>query len=175
MKKLFPIIVCLCLLACTSKTSSESEKLKPAVKMDVSDLPTSIKEQAVDQNIKIEGSAAEVWKVITGEEYAKILGAEFAEHAFVESEWVLNAKVFFKYEPDEVVSAGDITVLEENEYIQVDYDFSGFKYTERYCIVEEEKGASLHIFAGPYTQDLEAQKVVWNNWLAKVKELVEAG
>jgi len=63
--------------------------------------------------------------------------------------------------------------LIENELIQIDYDFPGFKYVEKYSIEKDESICKLSIYAGPYTADFEAQKVVWKNWLSKVKELSE--
>ena len=44
---------------------------------------------------------------------------------------------------------------------------------EIFAFKELENGTVLDIFAGPYTSDLEAHKVVWQNWLAKVKEISE--
>jgi len=38
---------------------------------------------------------------------------------------------------------------------------------------KDESICKLSIYAGPYTADFEAQKVVWKNWLSKVKELSE--
>ena len=59
-------------------------------------------------------------------------------------------------------------------YIQVDYNFSGYHYVEKYLILDnEDNSVSLHITAGPYSTDIEAQKVVWGNWLNKLKELAE--
>lgn len=46
------------------------------------------------------------------------------------------AKVHFKYEPNKIVSTGAITKLIEYELIQIDYDFCGFMYEERYSIEE---------------------------------------
>jgi hypothetical protein len=39
---------------------------------------------------------------------------------------------------------------------------------------DEGNGSVLQIFADTYGSDDEAQKRVWKNWLAKVKELSEA-
>ncbi len=127
----------------------------------------------VSSSIKIEALPSEVWDVITNKTYAKELGNVFDKNAFVESDWKLGSDVHFVYEPDKVVSTGTIGKLIENELIQVDYDFDGFEYVERYSIETDGPISTLSIHAGPYTSDFEAQKVVWNNWLAKVKELSE--
>lgn len=127
----------------------------------------------VDINIEINANPSDVWNLITNKEFAKELGSIFDKNAFVESDWKLGSGVHFKYEPDRTVSTGTITKLIENELIQVDYDFPDFRYEERYTIEEINKVSKLGIYAGPYTSDFEEQKIVWNNWLKKVKELAE--
>ena len=122
--------------------------------------------------IDINANSSEVWNVITSKDYAKELGLIFDKNAFVESDWKLGSNVHFKYETDKIVSTGTITNLIENKLIQVDYNFS-FPYEERYTLEQSNDGSKLAIYAGPYTEDYEAQKVVWNNWLTKVKELCE--
>ena len=124
-------------------------------------------------SIDIDASPSKIWYIITDKNYAKELGKEFDKNAFVESDWKLGSEVHFKYEPNKIVSTGTIGKLIENELIQIDYDFSGFKYMEKYSIEKEESICKLSIYAGPYTSDFEAQKVVWKNWLSKVKELSE--
>lgn len=116
-----------------------------------------------------------IWEVITSPKYAKTLGAMFDKNAYVESDWKKDSEVHFKYEPDKIVSTGIITALWENMYIQVDYNFSGYHYCEKYLILEnkESKTTKIHVAAGPYGEDIEAQKVVWQNWLQKVRELSE--
>ncbi|MBL4709929.1 MAG: hypothetical protein JKY48_15965 [Flavobacteriales bacterium] len=122
-------------------------------------------------SIDINANSSKIWNLITNKDYAKELGSEFDKNAFVESDWKLGSKVHFKYEPNKIVSTGTISKLIEKELIQIDYDFSGFKYEEKYTIEESNSISKLAIYAGPYTSDFEAQKVVWKNWLSKVKEL----
>jgi len=129
--------------------------------------------QIVSIRMDIDAEPSKIWNIITHKDFAKELGNVFDKNAFVESDWKLGSKVHFKYEPDKIVSTGTIGKLIENELIQVDYDFSGFKYVEKYVIEKEESTSTLSIYAGPYTSDFEAQKVVWKNWLSKVKELSE--
>ncbi len=127
----------------------------------------------VSIDLVIEVPPSKVWHIITSKEYAKELGVIFDKNAFVDSDWQLGSKVHFKYEPNKIVSTGTITKLVVEELIQVDYDFSEFDYEERYSLKENNGVSTLSIYAGEYTADFEAQKVVWNNWLHKVKELAE--
>ena len=114
---------------------------------------------------------------ITDPQYAKILGNEFDKNAYVESDWKLGSKVYFKYghEPEKAANTGEITKLIEEKLIQVDYRFYLFwKYAETYSLQHENDVSILQIEAGPYGSDVEDHKVVWNNWLLKVKELSES-
>jgi len=129
--------------------------------------------QIVSIFVDISASSSKVWHIITNKNYAKTLGAIFDKNAFVESDWKLGSKVHFKYEPNKLVSTGTIGKLIENELIQVDYNFPGFEYVEKYAIESNNISSKLSIYAGPYTADFEAQKAVWKNWLNKVKELSE--
>ena len=131
------------------------------------------KANIVSNGIDINASPSKVWDIITNAKYAKILGAEFDKNAFVESDWKLGSNVHFKYEPDRLVSTGIVGKLIENELIQIDYDFPGMDYVEKYSIEKGESTSKLSIYAGSYGEDFEAQKVVWRNWLEKAKELSE--
>lgn len=127
----------------------------------------------VSISIDIVATASQVWHIITDKSYAKILGKVFDKNAFVESDWKLGSKVHFKYEPDRLVSTGIVGKLIENELIQIDYDFPGMDYVEKYSIEKAESNCILSVYAGPYDSHFKEQKVVWNNWLSKVKELTE--
>ena len=133
-------------------------------------------DKSVSSSIKIDASASRVWEVITNPTYAKILGNEFDKNAYVESDWKLGSEVYFKYthKPEKPANTGTISKLVDEELIQVDYEFPGYgKYIESYSIQRENDVSVLLIDAGPYGSDLEDQKVVWQNWLLKVKELSE--
>ncbi len=133
------------------------------------------KSKIVDISIDIKAPSSRVWHIITDKTIAKELGVIFDKGAYVESDWQLGSDVHFKYEPGRIASTGKVGKLIVNELIQIDYDFPGMDYLERYSIhTIDEQQCTLAIFAGEYTQDYEAQKVVWSNWLAKVKEMSEA-
>lgn len=121
----------------------------------------------------INANPSKVWDIITNKKYAKELGAEFDKNAFIESDWKLGSEVHFMYEPDKIVSTGIVGKLLENELIQIDYDFPGFDYVEKYSIQKKGENCKFSVFAGAYTSDFDEQKIVWKNWLSKVKELSE--
>lgn len=128
----------------------------------------------VSVSIDINANSSKVWDVITNKNYAKELGKEFDANAFVESDWKLGSKVHFKYEPDKIVSTGVVGKLIENELIQIDYDFPGMEYVEKYSIEKDGLNCKLSVYAGPYTSDFKEQKVVWKNWLSKAREISES-
>ena len=109
----------------------------------------------VSVNVEISASDQEVWHIITDKSYAKELGEVFDKNAFVESEWKLGSKVHFKYEPDKIVSTGIIGKWKEYELIQVDYDFPGMDYVEKYSIEKLDSTSKLGIYAGEYTTDYD--------------------
>ena len=129
------------------------------------------KANIVSLGIDINATPAEIWKIITQDKYAKELGSVFDKNAFIESNWKLGSKVHFKYEPDRLISTGIVGKWIENKLIQVDYDFPGMDYVEKYSLETKDSLTTLSVYAGTYGEDFEDQKNVWNNWLLKVKEL----
>ncbi|MEO1260369.1 MAG: hypothetical protein AAFZ15_16350 [Bacteroidota bacterium] len=130
----------------------------------------------VAAEVEINAPKERIDEIITDPAYAKDLGEMFDKNAYVESDWQNDSKVYFKYGPDKVVSTGIVTASWDNLYYQVDYNFDGYHYAEKFLILENAgtKSTQLIIAAGPYSQeDIDAQKIVWNNWLQKVKELSE--
>ena len=129
----------------------------------------------VSVDTEINTSKNKIWEVICSPAYAKTLGAMFDKNAYVESDWLNGSKVYFKYEPDSIATTGIVTACWINTYIQVDYNFDGYHYAEKFLILENENGNNnqLHVVAGPYGDDFEDQQMVWQNWLVKVKELSE--
>lgn len=73
------------------------------------------------------------------------------------------------------MNTGMVTALWRNLYIQVDYNFEGDHYAEKFLLLGREgsTGTQLYVVAGPYGEDIDAQKVSWNDWFKKVKELSE--
>jgi hypothetical protein len=125
---------------------------------------------------KIAAPKEKIWEVITSPRYAKELGKVFHPDAYVQSDWKPHAKVYFKYGPERVVNTGTITAIWENLYIQVDYDMAGYHYAEKFLVTESETPGEFefHLTAGPYSQDIAGQEVVWGKWLDKVEELARS-
>ncbi|MFD2586041.1 hypothetical protein ACFSQJ_03820 [Croceitalea marina] len=129
--------------------------------------------KVVTISIEIDAGTSKIWDIITNKDYAKILGNIFVKNGFVQSEWQLNSKVDFIYEPDYIVYSGTITKLIEEELIQIDYSINGLEYVEKFSIENDDSSTKLSIVISPYGNDFNQQKVMWQNWLLKVKELSE--
>ncbi|WP_127123191.1 hypothetical protein [Chryseotalea sanaruensis] len=129
--------------------------------------------KVVNGSIEINASTAKVWDIITNEDHAKILGNIFVKNGFVKSDWKLNSKVHFIYEPDYIVYSGIITKITEEEFIQIDYNINGLEYVEKFTIEKLGSVAKLSAVISPYGNDYNKQKATWQNWLLKVKELSE--
>ncbi|MDC6350953.1 hypothetical protein PP178_05270 [Zeaxanthinibacter sp. PT1] len=127
----------------------------------------------ISSEIAIAASTAHVWDVITNPDYARILGNAFDKNAYLESDWELGSKVHFKYSTGGIVATGVVAKRVDRKLIQVDYNFDGMAYVEKFTLSGGDYGSNLQVFSGPHGQDFEAQKVVWKNWLQKVKELSE--
>jgi|GEM_PF-1297913 len=162
------LLIAFLLAGCTLKDSEKVETTTQRAEV----VDTSIDSlRQLSLALNIPASNKDVWNVITSSKHAKTLGNMFVEGAWVESDWQLGSDVHFKFKPDKVISTGKITSLTEGRYIQVDYNFSGFAYTEKYSIFPKEDGSSLMIQAGPYGEDFADQKIVWKKWLNKAREL----
>lgn len=129
--------------------------------------------KVVNTSIEINASTSKVWDIIINEDHAKTLGNIFVKNGFVKSDWKLNSKVHFIYEPDYIVYSGIITKLIKEEFIQIDYNLNGLEYVEKFSIEKLGSVTKLSVVISPYGDDLNKQKATWQNWLLKVKELSE--
>lgn len=129
----------------------------------------------ISQNVKLNTTKGRIWAAITSPNYAKSLSTIFEKGNSIESDWKQDAKNDFKYQPNKIVNNGVITAIWKDTYIQIDYDLDGYHHVEKILLLDNEENDSidLHIVSGPYGEDFEAQKTVWNNWLQKVKKLSE--
>ena len=126
---------------------------------------------------EINASKEKIWEVIIDLTYveSKSVGKMFDENSSIKSDWKENSKVQFVYGPGAIAAIGTVTIRWENLYIQVDYNLDGYHYAEKILISEnkDSNSTALHIVSGPYGENFEARKIVWENWLQKIKALSE--
>ncbi|MFK7947645.1 MAG: hypothetical protein AB8G11_08650 [Saprospiraceae bacterium] len=119
----------------------------------------------------INASSDKVWNIITNPMYAKALGQLFEDNAFLNISKNKKPTVHYRYAPENSSKEGIVTITWENVYIQIDYNFEGKHYVQKFLISENQttNNSHIHIVSGPYDDDLEAQTEIWKNWLEKVK------
>ena len=127
----------------------------------------------VKDSISIKASKERVWDIMTSPSYARILGNEFDENAFMVSDWRPGSPVHFIYENDKIAATGTITELKKYERIYIEY--KEFAYFESFTIKTEGTNVIFEFYGGPYQYDHEEQIEVWKKWLTKLKSLSEEG
>ena len=126
-------------------------------------------------NIKINATPAEIWDVLTKEEYSKTLQSIFDKKNTLEANWNKSSKVNFKYLNGGVITSEFAGNVWGNLYIQIDFKSGNYQYVEKFLLLENQqtKKTELQIVCGPYGTDFEKQKFILNNWAQKVKEISE--
>jgi hypothetical protein len=126
---------------------------------------------------EIKASRKEIWDILINPIYSKVLGETISINTFIESDLQKKPMPYFKQESDSILNKGLITALWEDMYIQVDFDFENHHYVQKFLLLdnEETKTTQLQIVTGPYSEDLSGQKIAWEKWMEKVKELSEHG
>jgi hypothetical protein len=124
---------------------------------------------------KINAPQEKIWNVITNPIYAKALGNLYNKKDLQYINKIKNLKIQYNYAPENSSKMGTITGFWENVYIQIDYNFNGEHYVQKFLISgnQENKNATIHIVSGPYGKDFEAQNEIWKAWLEKVKTMSE--
>jgi hypothetical protein len=118
----------------------------------------------------IDATRAEIWKAFTKTEYAKSLGKKFNEQAFFKSEWTDESRISLNLETENEMATGYVANVWGNLYMQIDYDYDGFHYTEKMMVGvnQETETPELLFVSGPYPKDFESQDVLWENWSRSV-------
>ncbi len=124
---------------------------------------------------EIDANTEEIWKGITQTAFARSLGERFNKKSFFASEWSNESTAHLHLATDSVTAAGIVTIVYGNLYMQIDYDYNGFHFSEKILVIEniKEEKSELHFVSGPYPDDFMVQSVSWNNWVKEVKTLSE--
>lgn len=124
---------------------------------------------------EINATPAQVWKVLTETKYAQKLGSSFDDVELRESDWKQNSVVLIKDAENKVIAKGLVSVIWKDMYIQVDYNFEGFHYVEKFLLLESEDQlkTNMIVVAGPFGKDYETKKIDWMDWETNVRSLSE--
>ncbi|QTN38678.1 hypothetical protein HZ996_05760 [Cryomorphaceae bacterium] len=123
------------------------------------------------REVEMGGTTKSLWNVITGHQYSSRLGNHFAPGAHAVSDYKQGSRVHVYVDSVEVAT-GTITALWPETYMQIDYDFGGIYYVEKYLMMGAENGAvKLQVASGPFGADAADQLNSWNNWFDDVVQL----
>lgn len=133
-----------------------------------------ISSRFISKTITIDAKAKDVYKVITDSTYATRLGEGFYENVIYDTDWKRESKVVVKGATGAVLRTGKLTAVWPN-YMQIDYNFEGMNYVEKFFLSfnEEEESTELTLVAGPFNDDFNEQKESWNSWGHTLKVLSE--
>ena len=122
-------------------------------------------------NKAVDASQDDIWRSFIQTEYAKNLGSQFSQEKFFSSLWPDRSSVKLSFETDSVRASGIALKLWGNIYVQVDYKYDGFQYSEKMLILEDRNSdvTHLHFVAGPYTSALSKHHDIWDEWTSNVK------
>ena len=126
-------------------------------------------------NSEIKASQDKIWNVLTNQGDSKALTSILQDGSYYESAWRTNTKVYHKTASGEIIKTGLLTAYWHGMYIQIDYNFDGDHYVEKFLIMnnKENNNSQLHVVAGPFGENYEMQQNVWDKWFQKVKGLSE--
>lgn len=129
--------------------------------------------QYVSLSINISTTQDVIWSVLTKAENLGSLQPIFDKDNNLKADWRKTSNINFHYPITGFLTSSYAGMLYGCYYVQNDYDY--LQYTEKFLLLEDEKTkhTEFKIVCGPYTTDLEAQKIILSNWAQKVKELSE--
>lgn len=124
---------------------------------------------------EIDGSIKDIWNAVIQTSYADKMGRRFDKKEFFSSEWTPESKARLEYHTEDERAAGYITNMYGNFYMHIDYDKKDAHFSEKMLVSgkSDEKSGELHIVSGPYPEDVEKQRAIWQKWIDEVKELSE--
>jgi hypothetical protein len=128
----------------------------------------------VSINTEINAPKTKIWGIITNPQNAKTLGKVFVKKAKVGEEWKENS-TGLEYNPNSSDAKGLTSAFWDNLYVQVDYNIDGIHSVEKILLVENKESGEpqMHVLIGPFSENIEKERLFWANWLQKVKELSE--
>ena len=124
----------------------------------------------------LKASKEEIWKAIGKTDYFKQLGEKFDKRAFFASDWTSNSQAHLSLDQGVEKANGFVGTLFGNAYLHIDYDRDGFHYSEKLLMIEHQEDNTTELFfaSGPYPDDFQKQKSLWDHWFAEVKKISEA-
>lgn len=139
------------------------------------------------KSIEIHAPRERVWNVLLQDEFTRIWYSEFSEGSHAETDWKVGSKILFKDKSEcglvsKVLEKRDFEVISiEHQAVIIDGkedfesdDAKNWKGCKETYTLSEEKGVTtLQIEQEMPEEYLESFPALWDNALAKIKELAE--
>jgi hypothetical protein len=114
----------------------------------------------VFEKANIEATTQDIWGAFTETVYARQLGERFNKEAFFASEWTNHSMARLEYKTLGEKAKGIVANVFGSLYLQIDYDFNGFHFTEKLLILKMTLRARQKccLFPGPIEKILRLTK-----------------
>jgi hypothetical protein len=131
--------------------------------------------QFVFVETKIQASKEEVWRSITGTDYAVRLGMMFGKPGLFSSDWNNRTNEKLSYDTENDKAVGILSHLFGNIYLQIDYATNGHNSVEKMLILDDENGTSsrIQLVIGPFSKDFDQHNEEWTQWIMQLKHRSE--
>ena len=125
----------------------------------------------VFEKTELTANTSEIWKALSGTEYAQRIGKRFQAEDFFAAEWTSHSMKHLEYETIGEKAQGMIGNVFGNLYLQIDYDLNGFHFTEKILVLEnrETNRSEVLVVAGPYRVEFTSNQNIWKDWLKEVE------
>lgn len=122
-----------------------------------------------DTNIR--ASASKIWEIITDSTKTRVPGALLGENTTIKSRWTAGSEIEYRDASGKVLATGEITAAWPNLYVQIDYNFDGYHYAEKFLLIEDSqsKSTTFHLVSGPHEHNYEDRKAAWHSWIQDIK------
>lgn len=121
---------------------------------------------------EVKASKEDIWNAISKTKYFKTLGEKFDQQEYFASRWNSESWVNLKHDSESEKALGYVGMVFGNPYLHIDYNRNGFHYSEKLLMIEnqEDKTTKLFFASGPYPEDFESHKNLWQHWFEGVKK-----
>ena len=120
----------------------------------------------------LKASKEDIWNAMTKTDYFQSLGTKFDQKEFFSSNWTAGSETELWLNTKGEKAKGYVGTFWGNTYLQIDYNFDGFHYSEKLLIMENHENGTTELFfaAGPFPKDFKKQNAKWSKWFKSVEK-----
>ena len=129
----------------------------------------------VFESIWVAANTEDIWKAFSASQYAQDLATHFNKQEFFNSIWTNRSMVHLEADLPSEKATGIVGNIFGNLYLQIDYDYKGFHYSEKMLVLEDQQTPLTKVLfvAGPYNKGFESNQRKWQDFLKTIKEASE--